>query len=858
MANQEVSFGMWIRKRRKALDITQRELAQRVGCSDSLIFKIESDERRPSRQITELLAQHLEIPIEQRELFLKVGRQEKMVDHLEPISPAPVSQKIKTNLPLALTSFIGREHELHAIILQLQNPSCRLINLTGPGGVGKTRLALEVAQQLHDLFNYGACFVSLVGTSTSEFVIPAVADVLGFSFSGKIELKTQLFNFLKEKQILLVLDNLEHLLNGIELLDELLEFAPGVKLLTTSREQLNLRAEWAFEVQGLPIPSNIELDTLGSNNAGALFLQRARQVKMNFAPVQEDAPAIARICQLVEGLPLGLELAATWVSALSCRDIATEIERGLDFLATSKRNVPPRHRSIRAVFDHSWSLLTDEECQVMQQLSVFHGGFTRQAADVVAGATLLTLSALVDKSLVQRSEGGRYALHELIRQYAATILQAKAQEENVIHRKHAEYYLTLLQACGPALTSSFQKDAFAELNTDIDNLRAAWESAIVYEEVNLIRKAAFPYWYFHNLRDSLHEGETAFARAVDRVRAHQAHIKQEDSAQESNLLKGVLGELLSHQGQFTFRQGRIADAAALYQSSLVLLRPLDELTPLVQALTYSGVVHWISGEFDKAWLHLNEGLSILSKVDDEWLQAQSRIFIGMVAYAQGDYAGAYRYLSDSVSRARVLGDPRILSLVIGQLGRAAQASGKTSEVLELLQESLMLTSETGDRLGLGITLEQLAVVAQASGDEKEARRLLKESIKHFRDIGDTWFMAHALNLDGYFALAMGDETQAQESFKQAGKIAHENEAPPNILDALAGLGTLYAHQGIREMALRITLYILQHPAGTKETKDKVEKLRSEMESQLAPEQIEAARSYAYSTSLDAIARELLS
>lgn len=189
-----------MRKRRKALDFTQHELAQKVGCSASLIFKIESDERRPSRQITELLAKHLEIPVEQHDLFLRVARQEKMVDQLESIpplsepKPAPGSQALKTNLPLPLTSFIGREHELRAITLQLQSPSCRLINLTGPGGVGKTRLALEVAQQLQDSFEYGACFVSLIGTSSSEFVIPAIADTLRFSFSGTIELKAQLFN----------------------------------------------------------------------------------------------------------------------------------------------------------------------------------------------------------------------------------------------------------------------------------------------------------------------------------------------------------------------------------------------------------------------------------------------------------------------------------------------------------------------------------------------------------------------------------------------------------------------------------------------------------------------------------------
>lgn len=229
----DYSFGNWVRHRRKALDLTQQELAKRAGCSISLILKIESDERRPSRQISELLATHLEIPPDQRDLFLKVARQEKRVDALETVSPLAGSPPASTllalpeNLPLPLTSIVGREHELGAIIRQLQDPACRLLTLTGPGGVGKTRLALEVAHQKHEFAN-GTCFVSLVGTSAAEFIVPAIADALGFAFSGATDLKSQLVNYLKEKNTLLILDNLEHLLDGIEILDGLLEYAPGV------------------------------------------------------------------------------------------------------------------------------------------------------------------------------------------------------------------------------------------------------------------------------------------------------------------------------------------------------------------------------------------------------------------------------------------------------------------------------------------------------------------------------------------------------------------------------------------------------------------------------------------------------
>ena len=863
MASQEISFGLWMRKRRKALDITQHELAQKVGCSDSLIFKIESDERRPSRQVAELLAEHLEIPVEQHDLFLRVARQEKRVDHLEPIpplsepKPAPVSRALQPKLPLALTSFVGREHELRAVILQLQNPSCRLLNLTGPGGVGKTRLALEITQQVHNSFNHGACFIPLVGTSTSEFVIPAMADALGFSFSGAIELKAQLFNYLKEKQILLILDNLEHLLDGVEMLDELLEFAPGVKLLTTSREQLNLRAEWAFEVQGLPIPSDFELDNLGSNNAGALFLQRARQVNMNFVPVQEDVPAIARICQLVEGLPLALELAATWVSTLSCREIAAEIEQGLDFLVTTRRNVPPRHRSLRAVFDHSWSLLTNEECQVMKQLSVFHGGFRREAAQAVAGAALLTLSALVDKSLVQRSETGRYALHELIRQYAAAMLQTEAPEKNIVNRKHAEYYLTWLQACERDLTSRQQKDIFAELNSDLDNIRTAWQVAVAHQQISLLRCAAWPLYYFYELHDFFQEGEAVFKCGAEMAQGWLAASGQDSAVHGMAKLEGALGDLLAHQAFFNLRLGHNDQAGTLYRLSIERLRPLDETFALTHTLLHYGYLCWIIGDFVEATRSLQEGLPLSSSLQHAWMQSNYSIARGVVAHELGDYLEAYQLLHEGLAAAHVIGDPHLMSFSGNLFIRTAQVLGKVTEAEDALQEGLSLVTEIGDRWGMGLRLERMAVRAQLAGDYTEAHRLFDESVALYREIGDQWGWSRVLNLRGYFALLTGDVALARQVFLQAAQISLAAGVIPNVLDALAGLCSCCAQEGQHDRALELAILVLQHSASPQDSKDRVEKLRSELEMQLTPQQVDEARERVVDQSLQAVVQEIL-
>ncbi|MBL8061736.1 MAG: helix-turn-helix domain-containing protein, partial [Anaerolineales bacterium] len=688
----DYSFGNWVRRKRKSLDLTQQELAQRVGCSISLIYKIEADVRRPSRQIAELLAQQLEIPPDQRDLFLRVTRQEKAVDHLDAIAPPSASGSVpppqshsqphpsavlRTSLPLPLTSFIGREHELHAIIQQFQYSACRLLTLTGPGGVGKTRLALEAASHLSDSFDYGACFVSLAGTSASELIVPAIADGLGFAFSGTAELKKQLFNYLKEKQILLVLDNLEHLLNGIQLLDELLEHAPGVRILATSREQLNLRAEWTFEVQGFPIPST-EVKDLESNSAVTLFLQRARQMILDFKPTSDDLACILRICQLVEGLPLGLELAAGWLKIMPPNEIAREIERSLDFLTTSVRDVPARHRSLRSVFDHSWSLLALEERSALMRLSVFRAGFTREAAERVAGASLSILSSLADKSLIRRSDTNiaRYDLHELIRQYAAMRLQAEAGEMETANKKHAEYYLTLLQMREPALRSRLQKETLAELRPEIDNFRAAWDFAVGSAQTDLLRCATGPVFYFYELHQYFQEAETLYRRGAEMTRTLIRDTAPNDDASHRARLEGTLGDMLAHQAYFLDRMGRNPEALDLYRASIVLLKPLDEPYALTFALVLYGSLCWAVGDLEEAMIYLQKGLPLSRTLEHPWSQAVALCFLGGTNHDLGKYDAAYEQFQEAMAICERMGDPYLTLFISALFSRTAQMLGR--------------------------------------------------------------------------------------------------------------------------------------------------------------------------------------
>ncbi len=387
-------FGEWLKFRRKQLDLTQVELAQRAGCSTPALRKIEAGVRRPSKQLAGLLARSLEIPPEDQTTFVRVARGELNVERLRFTSPHSVSdhsigQKSpppQISLPYQPTPFIGREAELEALGRLLADPQCRLLTIIGMGGIGKTRLAIELASQQQDLFPGGVYFVSLASTISEEFIVPAVADVLKLTFSGVLDPQEQLLNHLEvlaSQAILLVLDNLEHLFvqsgpggratNVIELLIKMLQRAPYLKILATTRERIGIHGEWIFELSGLPFPTSDQFSELDNYSAPALFIQRARQVKIDFEIRPDERRSLVRVCQLVEGTPLAIELAAAWVGILSVDEISQEIASNLDFLTTSMRDIPDKHRSLRAVFDYSWLYLSEEERSALSKLAVFRG-----------------------------------------------------------------------------------------------------------------------------------------------------------------------------------------------------------------------------------------------------------------------------------------------------------------------------------------------------------------------------------------------------------------------------------------------------------------------------------------------------
>jgi predicted ATPase/DNA-binding SARP family transcriptional activator len=410
------------------------------------------------------------------------------------------------NLPPQPTAFVGRQAELAEVARFLSNPGAQLLTLVGPGGIGKTRLALQAAARcVEPEASYDTHFadgvfvvplaVGLPGMGDAPAsLIAAMADALHFSFQGPVHPQAQLLSYLREKHMLLVLDNFEHLVGEARQLGDILRLAPGIKLLVTSRVRLNLQEEWLLELTGLEYPAGGARGEgplaeagrpLEAYSAIALFVQQARRVRPGFVLDAASEPAVVGICQLAEGVPLAIELAASWLRVLSCREILAELEKGLDFLTSSLQNVPARHRSLRAVFENSWALLLPLEQALFRRLSVFRGGFRREAAAQVVGASLPLLAGLADKSLLRRNAYGRYEVHELLRQYADEHLQASAPEFEQVHDQHCHYYAALLTEYQPQLQGGGHElqAALAALNAERENVRAAWNWAMEHRKI---------------------------------------------------------------------------------------------------------------------------------------------------------------------------------------------------------------------------------------------------------------------------------------------------------------------------------------------------------------------------------------
>ena len=501
---------------------------------------------------------------------------------------------------------------------------------------------------------------------------------------------------------------------------------------------------------------------------------------------------------------------------------------------------------MRAVFDHSWQRLPTDEGQVLARMSVFRGGFDRQAAEHVARASLPILSSLVIRSLLRRTGAGRYDLHELIRQYAASKLADDPEEMHAAQERHSLYYLGLLEEQGVKLQSHHQKQAVAELTTDMDNIRAAWDWSIANHEFIRLYQVSARFMHLCEIRNWFKEAETTFRKTADALQA-SVRGSELDAAHQV-----ALHAMLAHWGFFRFRLGKGEEAYNILSSSAAFLRKSTGPFAAIYSHLYLGIDSWILGKFSEA----NESLLASRKLAQEcgarWHEAMDSEFLGRVAIEQGEYNQARQYLSEALAMLRQLGDPSMTAHTLSYLGRTMQSLGEYREAERLLREGLELSRENGYRFATALALDGLGRVAYAEGRYGEAQPFFSESASLFRDMGDTHRLSRTLIHRGLNSMALSDTVGAQDDLRAALNMAYAGGFTPAVLHALTGLAALEAQQKASQGTLEMVFYILQQPASTQETKNLATQLQMELEAKLPQGEIEAAHQHVASKNLDEV------
>jgi len=654
-------------------------------------------------------------------------------------SPADAAPVVLRGFPAPVTPFVGREAELEELQDVLTARGERFVTLLGPGGVGKTRLAIEAGRRAAGAFTDGAVFVPLADLDDAAYLARAIASALGLE-GGAGDDEAVLLDAVAQRSLLLVLDNLEHLLDGAGLVAELLAASAGSSVLLTSQAPLDFQGEIRYEIRGMAYPTAID-EPFEDFDAVTLFLRSARRAHPHFVADEADHAAIVRLCGLLEGLPLGLELAAAWMRVLQPSEVADALEANLDVLASGHRDVPVRHRSLRAMLDHAWSLLADDERAVLAGAAVFRGGFRREAAESVAGATLRTLLALVNKSLLRRTADGRFEALDVVRRYGLERLGEDPARREAVLEAHAAHFLAFGLRAGPELVGEERAAWLERVAAEHDNLRTAFDRLIVTEAAEpglRLAAALFQYWWLR--------GHYREARATI-----DALLRLEQALPDA-----LHATALGHAGAFARLCEDFASARTLYEASLALKRELGEPASTAATLGNLGNLLRLLGDLDGGERHLEEALAVYRAVGDGAQIANTLNNLGAVAEVRGDAVAAEARYREGLDAARAAGEELVAALALGNLGAAALARGDAEKARSHHGEAGAVFERLGYGVGLAINAQQLADVALFAGDLAAARSGYALAMKRFFELGDGRGVAEVAGSQVDLAVASGD------------------------------------------------------------------------------------------------------
>ena len=727
-----LTFGARLRSKRRAAGLTQEELALRAGLSPNAVGTLERGARkRPQPHTVRSLSDALGLSEEERAALLasvpERGGTTPLAEGHPPASP------VVPALPRPTTPLVGREREVEEVGGLLAQRDARPLTLTGMGGVGKTRLAVEAARAAADSFPDGAAFVGLAPLKDPSLVVPEISRSLGLPEAGGCTPAEALVDHLKDKTLLLVLDNLEHLLDAASEVAAFLEGCPGLAVLATSRAPLRVRGETEYPVPPLALPpttrSPSEREVLASPS-GMLFAERARAASPGFAVTEGNAADVAAICWRLAGLPLALELAAAKTKFLDPATLLSRLDRALS--VAWARDLPERQRTMRATLDWSFELLSGPERPLLGRLSVFAGGFTIEGAEAVGvgpsavgsvgGADVLgLLGALVEQSLVTARTGEgetRYGMLEPVRQYAVEKLKESGELEET-RRRHAAFFVRLAEENAPGLRGPWQAAWLDLLEREQDNFRTAFS------------------WALGDTGDAPTAARMAWAlQSFLWVRGyHREGRRWAEATLRRGLPDGLRARALHVAAMTAYIQGSYAEAGKAWEDALLLSRRAGDTLVEASALSGEGLVRMARAEPEAAIPSLEESVALFGRCDDHYMATVARGWFGLALFASGDTEGAERTFEEALAWVRPTGNPSVMQVSLYNLAELVMARGDHGRAGRMLEEAVGFSERLGDGVSLAHGLQKLAIVASSRGEAERVATLLGAAEGLLQDAG---------------------------------------------------------------------------------------------------------------------------
>jgi predicted ATPase/transcriptional regulator with XRE-family HTH domain len=787
---QRTLFGLWLKGRRKELGLSQKDLARAAECSIVSIAKIEAGERKPSRQIADLLAQYFGVETGEQAAFVEFARAGWTEDNARMLTEAGSKapwrtlhtlrtlehlQRRPNNLPAQRTSFVGREEVVAAVCSTLRVKAARLVSITGPPGIGKTRLSLRVATELLDEYRDGVFFVPLASVPSGDMVATSIEQALKVRESTDRPALDALKQYLHAKHMLLILDNFEHVMDAAPIVSELLVEAAGLTVIVTSREPLHVYGEHVVQVPPLTLPGARAIplpEQAAQYEAVRLFTDRAIAVKRDFAITEENARTVTEICRRVDSLPLAIELAAARVNVLSLEAILQRLDDRLQLLAHGPHDLPPRQQTIRAAIDWSYNLLPPAEQRLFRQLSVFPGKWKVDTAQAVFEGDEKPIAqgveSLLSKNLL-RQEGGATGEHwfsmlETIRAYASEKLMESGESQ--VRERHAAYYLALAEEALPQLQGAEQSTWLQRLEMEHDNLMAALSYSTERGDTETVLRMGISLWRFWDLRGHPREGLRWLLNGLDVATASNANVDI-----------SVLGNAFNAAGNLAWTIGDYALARRMHEQGLALRRQVGDKLRIASSLNNLGLVAQDVGDYEQARTLYEESLQICRELDDKADIASTLNNLGITVLALGDHDTAASLGEESLALWQDLEDAFGIALSFNNLGEVARSRRDYVAAGPLYEQALTLYRELGYQQGVAYALNNLGLVAYHRQEIERAASLFREGLSILREEGDMRAIVESLFAIAGVAQSQGEAYRAVRLLGSAAAALEASSIP---------------------------------------------------------------------------------